>query len=127
MTRAIGYASVVEPEVEAFRLREGDALLLCSDGLTKQLDQAEIAALVAVREAPQAICEKLVAAANAKGGDDNITVIVAHYGSVPLAHTPATDPAGAACAVKTGDADSVTAGPRVNSWRRRLRRLLKHR
>ena len=125
MTRAIGYASVVEPEVESFRLREGDTLLLCSDGLTKQLDQAEIAALVTRSETPQMVCEKLVAAANAKGGDDNITVIMAHYGIVPTAQAQEANPADAACGVKTSDGDRVTVGPGVNSWRRRLRRLLK--
>ena len=80
MTRAIGFASVVEPEVEVFTLLPGDAYLLCSDGLSNLLDTTEIATLLAAHDTPQTTCDRLVAAANRSGGDDNITVIVLHYG-----------------------------------------------
>ncbi len=79
MTRAIGFAGMVEPEVEGFALKEGDVLLLCSDGLSNLLEEAEIADILTSHAAPQETCARLVARANANGGDDNITVIVIHY------------------------------------------------
>ncbi len=125
MTRAIGYASVVEPEVEPFCLREGDAILLCSDGLTRMLDHAEITNLMTAGAMPQEICKRLVAAANAKGGDDNITAIVIHYGAVtPPAPTPVSP--GSATPQSESNADnSVSAETPTRSWRRKLHRLLK--
>lgn len=79
MTRAIGFAGMVEPEVESFTLKERDVLLLCSDGLSNLLEEAEIADILKAGDAPQETCARLVSRANANGGDDNITVIVIHY------------------------------------------------
>ena len=90
MTRAIGFASTVEPEADAYSLQEGDALLLCTDGLTNLLDDAAIATILRASITPQDASDRLVAAAIAQGGDDNITVIVVHYGPfVPDVSLPA--------------------------------------
>lgn len=70
------YASI-EPEVHRTELSVGDTLLLCSDGLTKHVSDAEITATL--RAAPDATraCEVLVNKALEGGGSDNITVVVA--------------------------------------------------
>ncbi len=57
-------------------LRRGDALVLCTDGLTSHLSAEEIAQRASARSAADA-CQALVAAANAAGGSDNITAVVA--------------------------------------------------
>ena len=59
-------------------LLAGDWQLLCSDGLTGMVDDAEIAELLATENDPRAACYRLVGAANAAGGDDNFTVAVLH-------------------------------------------------
>jgi protein phosphatase len=60
-------------------LRDGDLLLLCSDGLSGLVSPDELAALAAAHEDEAALCEALVAQANARGGHDNITVVVARF------------------------------------------------
>jgi protein phosphatase len=66
-------------------LAAGDRLLLCTDGLTKTItDDGLAAALDRFRGDPQAACDHLIAAANDRGGPDNITaVIVEIQGSTP--------------------------------------------
>ena len=55
----------------------GDIFLLCSDGLNSMLSDSEIRGLVERhRGEPESACRALVAAANARGGEDNVTVVV---------------------------------------------------
>lgn len=75
ITKAIGSQPMVDPDVFPVKIGPGDRLLLCSDGLTTMLDDSEIASVVAVRD-PQEAASELVSRANAKGGHDNITVVV---------------------------------------------------
>ncbi len=81
ITRAIGIAEAVEPDVELVRLHSGDTLLLCSDGLTNMLTDTEIARILARGDDPEVTCNHLVGSANAAGGLDNITAVVLRYGS----------------------------------------------
>lgn len=77
ITRALGTDPAVEVEVRTVPAQTGDLFVLCSDGLSAMLGDAEIAA--AIEDAsgdPQAAGEALVAAANAHGGEDNITVVL---------------------------------------------------
>jgi protein phosphatase len=59
------------------RLEPGDRLLLCSDGLTRHLQDDELAKRLAQRTGSQELSDELVAAANRAGGEDNITAVVA--------------------------------------------------
>ncbi len=77
VTRALGSSQVVVPDIVEVPLRPGDVLLLCSDGLNTMVEDGEILALVrAAGGDPEAATRKLVEAANAAGGEDNISVIV---------------------------------------------------
>jgi protein phosphatase len=80
ITRGIGIARDVEPDVEVLPLLEGDALLLCSDGLTNMVTDAGIARIMASIEDPRDAAEALVAESNRNGGEDNITALVVRYG-----------------------------------------------
>lgn len=77
LTKALGASGPVEPEYREVPVTAGDRLLLCSDGLTIMLSDAEIATLLGVESSPQAVADCLVAEANGRGGIDNISVIVA--------------------------------------------------
>lgn len=78
LTRAIGVREQVEVEIRALELRSGDIYLLCSDGLHGCVSDAEIGALLQeYAAAPEHAAPALVALANAHGGRDNISVIVA--------------------------------------------------
>ncbi len=66
----------VRPEVVRSELEEGDVVLLCSDGLTNMLEDAEIAAILSTAATSQAATVELIQAANRAGGEDNISAIV---------------------------------------------------
>lgn len=74
--RTIGDKNEAEIDFFTEKLNPGDSLLLCSDGLSGKLEDAEIWRLVNRARSPQEACEELVQAANDSGGDDNITVII---------------------------------------------------
>ena len=77
ITRALGTDPAVEVEVQTVAGEIGDLFLLCSDGLSAMLGDEEIAAAIEGAERdPQGAGEALVAAANAHGGEDNITVVL---------------------------------------------------
>ena len=83
ITRSIGPEAVVEPEVEGpFPVAPGDIFLVCSDGLTGLVKDAEIGAISKHLPLGDA-CRLLVNLANLRGGPDNITVVLAHVGPLP--------------------------------------------
>jgi PPM family protein phosphatase len=73
--RAIGQNEHVEVDTLTRRLPPDSRLLLCSDGLWGQVEEADIRKIVLENE-PQLACDKLVALANTRGGVDNITAII---------------------------------------------------
>jgi len=75
--QALGTNPSVAPEVTYQGLRRGDVLLLCSDGLSRVVADQEILGVIENAEDCLAMCERLIALANSRGGPDNITVIVA--------------------------------------------------
>jgi len=74
--RAVGQPDTLDVDVTTLPLEPGDQLLLCSDGLWNMVGEAEIQSVVASCGDAQTACEKLVEAANAAGGEDNITVVL---------------------------------------------------
>jgi protein phosphatase len=68
----------VRAELHSLDLHDRDVLLLCSDGLTDMVPEDRIAAILDAEQVPQGACECLVGEANQRGGNDNITAIVAH-------------------------------------------------
>jgi protein phosphatase len=74
-----GTETSLQADVERHVLQPNDVLLLCTDGLTEMLDDKRIAAVLAAEADPEKACERLVAEANAAGGKDNVTVIVARF------------------------------------------------
>jgi len=80
LTQALGgETGPVEIQLQRFRLRDNDCLLLCSDGLTDMIDDAAIAGVLRRTEDSRAACDELVDLALESGGRDNITVVLARY------------------------------------------------
>jgi protein phosphatase len=75
ITRAIGADTDVQPDVMSVPLQAGDALLLASDGLTRHVADAEIAALLSSPASAEEACAALVEMAKARGGSDNVTCL----------------------------------------------------
>jgi protein phosphatase len=69
----------VQVEGHKISLQAGDRILLCTDGLTEMLSDAQINAILNSETRPETICRSLITAANAAGGSDNITTILACF------------------------------------------------
>ena len=77
VTRALGGRSELMVDVQARRVRPGELLLLCSDGLTTMVSDAEIQRILGAAGGDLALAAQgLVDAANEHGGEDNITVVL---------------------------------------------------
>lgn len=78
ITRSLGARASGPAGAEAveIRLKRGDRVMLCSDGLVAHVDDAEIGAVLQRHSDPLAATRELVVAANAGGGTDNVSVIV---------------------------------------------------
>lgn len=77
LTRAVGAEPEVETDITIHALAEDDTFLLCTDGLTKMLDDTMIRSILR-QHSPDLLqgCRALVNAANTQGGEDNTTVIL---------------------------------------------------
>jgi serine/threonine protein phosphatase PrpC len=75
ITRAIGIFDDPDLEVREGRIEAGDAFVICSDGLTGHLSDADILDRVTAAR-PQEACDELIAATLDRGASDNVTVVV---------------------------------------------------
>ncbi len=77
LTRALGVGQTVTPTITALPILSEDLILLCSDGLTKMLEDEDIRAVFAAGELdPTQVRDRLITAALNRGGEDNVTVVV---------------------------------------------------
>ena len=79
-----GEGTFPQPEVLKHDLEPGDLVLLCTDGLTNELDGSEIASVLSRSGSSHDICAELVRLANEHGGQDNITAVLAK--TAPVEH-----------------------------------------
>ena len=82
ITRALGIEPEVEVDTWSYPVRAGDVLLLCSDGLTSMVPEERVAAILAPAPTLERAASHLIEEANAAGGRDNITVILARLEEV---------------------------------------------
>ena len=78
VTQTLGIG-MPEPSVRSVPLRHGDWLLLCSDGLTDELEDEAIADILKRYADPDAAADALIAGALARGGRDNVSVVIVEY------------------------------------------------
>ncbi len=76
LTRALGANADVSVDLWRIQPARGDRFLLCSDGLTNELEDAEIGEVLSSVSDPQEVSDLLVRAARSHGGSDNITAVV---------------------------------------------------
>jgi protein phosphatase len=86
VTRALGMEPTVQVDVQEQEAREGDTLLLCSDGLSDMVDDpVMLEAVVQAGEDLDGACDALMELANARGGKDNITAVLVRFSEVEAA------------------------------------------
>ncbi|OYO25087.1 protein phosphatase [Enemella dayhoffiae] len=108
-----------EPDTSLVPVRQGDRLLLCSDGLCGLVDDDELRQILTERSDPDAALEALIDAAHREGGIDNITIIVADVVADEAEATTAAKVLGASTEreVPTVAARSVDLGDRTPTRR----------
>lgn len=74
-----GDGKMPRPDILALDLELGDTLLLCTDGLSSAVEAEMLRDILADRSRASVVCDKLIRAANDRGGDDNITSVVAKF------------------------------------------------
>ena len=81
ITRSLGFQEEVEIDTQVLRAEPGDLYLLCSDGLSNLIEDREMVELL-VEKSFQETARELVDIANSRGGDDNITLVIARVDGV---------------------------------------------
>lgn len=82
ITRSVGFQVDVDSDILQKFIKDGDTYLLCSDGLSNMVEDAEMKVILETHP-PQEACRKLIDIANAHGGDDNITAVVVAFKAAP--------------------------------------------
>jgi PPM family protein phosphatase len=88
--QALGIQSQVDVAISIAELKRGDQIVLCSDGLSGKVDAEEMREFLE-RFEPKAACQGLVRMARERGGEDNITVIVARFNGEGLSEPKPDD------------------------------------
>lgn len=112
ITRALGIDPEVDVDVYPVRLRAGDRILLCSDGLTTMVRPDDIGEILTREPDPRRAAQVLVDAANDAGGEDNVTAVV-----VDVVEDDSTDTF-AAVSQDFEEEDTTEPGPRRKRRRR---------
>lgn len=116
LTRALGAEPEIDVDTLEIQLAPGDRLILCSDGLSSVIDDDQILTTLAESKGLKEACKRLVDAANARGGPDNITVVV-----IEVTREGAVRPAGSAAAPASAKARrEISPGAAPRRGRRRI-------
>jgi serine/threonine protein phosphatase PrpC len=93
ITRALGFSENLDIDMGEHQLVPGDAVLLCTDGLHDIVADDEIAQTVSMWHDPDEACMELVKLARARGGHDNITVVLVRTeeSDIPSSNLPASE------------------------------------
>ena len=81
VTRALGVDDTVLLDLSEYEVQPGDLYVMCSDGLSDMVDDAEIANIVDGEQTMDERCDALIDAANRHGGRDNISVLLVQVGN----------------------------------------------
>jgi PPM family protein phosphatase len=131
ITRALGPEPDVLVDTTSWAARDGDVLLLCSDGLTSMIPEARVGEILREATGLEQAGRALIAAANRAGGRDNITVVLLRLEEVGAAgphdqitqvHERDTETAAAPAAVGVREAMAAEADEDEEAVRRRVPR-----
>jgi len=90
LLQAMGSVDEVHAAIGQVELRQGDKLLICSDGISNAISHEELLQILA-KNAPWPACSQLIQLANDRGGEDNLTAVVAEFNGPGLRAPIATE------------------------------------
>ena len=123
ITRAVGPEARVEVDTQTSPARDGDVFLICSDGLTTMVGESDIAELLGSAGTLEEAGRRLIDAANAAGGRDNITVVLFRVedvgaGGASTRAAAASQETGVHEAVRPDEHQATSAAPAVSTLER---------
>ena len=83
LSKSLGTGLFVQPDVTRLKLRQGDILILCSDGVWSVVEDAEFASLAAEEPDPGTLSRSLIELAMLRESDDNVSAIAVHIKQLP--------------------------------------------
>ncbi len=88
ISRALGAEATVEVDLKTIMFDANTSFLLCSDGVTRHIDDWEIESILASGISPEGACEKIKALCYERGAEDNLTAVIvrASGNSIPIFH-----------------------------------------
>ena len=113
--QALGPEANIKVDLTFQKVRKGDTLVLCSDGLSGQVRIDEIARVVTEEPDLMAVCKRLIDRANENGGPDNITVIAARFDGEGLTKAETDDAVGHKVFPFSMDSGQMSAAPRTTA------------
>jgi protein phosphatase len=119
LTRAIGVEDRLNVDIMSLSVQVGDRVLLCSDGLTNELTDEQIAKIVSNEPDLNKAVSDLVSQANSNGGRDNTSVVLVEFDEVTLSENPVRK---TQSSIATPPSERAVAQASSRKPRRRLRR-----
>ncbi len=112
--QALGASTNLNVVIDELALRDMDTFALCSDGLSNKLRADEMKAIIDQSGSLKEACESLIKLANERGGEDNITILLAQVSGGRLA--PTEDPRTTALLASDSVQQSLTESGQQQKW-----------
>jgi serine/threonine protein phosphatase PrpC len=80
ISRALGAENSVEVDLKTIEVEDGTEFLLCTDGITRHIPDAELRQLLVTHDSLKALCDELKSRCYERGAEDNLTAVVVRYG-----------------------------------------------
>lgn len=81
LTRAVGIEPSIEADFKTISVGESERFLLCSDGITRHIPDAELEQLLSSRQTPASLCKHLKDVCYSRGAEDNLTAVIVDFGT----------------------------------------------
>ena len=81
ISRALGAEESVEADMKVIEVEDGSAFLLCTDGITRHLPDAELRELLTSDGTPEQLCEEMKRRCYQRGAEDNLTAVIVQVGT----------------------------------------------
>lgn len=91
ISRALGAEDTVDPDIKMLIVHPATTFLLCSDGITRHIDDSEIESLLASDREPSDICDRMKEICYGRGAEDNLTAVIVKFQGEKPAAVEATD------------------------------------
>jgi hypothetical protein len=92
ISRALGAEDAVEADMKTIEVEDGSAFLLCTDGITRHIPDAELRELLTSGQSPSSVCEEMKRRCYERGAEDNLTAVIVQVGTPNFSSTTAADP-----------------------------------